>query len=113
MVGCASLMMHAPKEHADAALVIRALATLCGVNTQAVLDGSLAQALGSLRSQPQVLAAYSRTALLRDRERVTELQAALLRFKACCRALTTHPQVLLLLFLGIGYSAHDCKTGHT
>ncbi len=54
---------------------------------QAVRDGSLAQALGSLRSQPQVLAAYSRTAPLRDRQRVTELQAALLRFKALLLAL--------------------------
>ena len=52
----------------------------------------MAQALGSLRSQPQVLAAYSRTAPLWDRGRVTELQAALLRFKVtihpphCCSA---------------------------
>jgi len=58
---------------------------------QAVRDGSLAQALGSLRSQPQVLAAYSRTAPVRDRQRVMELQPALLRFKARFLTLTARP----------------------
>ena len=57
---------------------------------QAVQDGSLAEALGRLRTQPQIRSAYSRTALLRDHDNAVELQAALLRLKA-----SAHPSQMI------------------